>query len=123
MSGRPTKLTPEVSKEICESLASCMQRGDAARLAGVSHEALRDWVQKGEDGEEPFAAFLQEVVKAELLAQRRLLTKISLAASSDPRHAEWLLSRRWARSWGDKDRGEAPYRRAPRKTSRGGGNR
>ena len=121
MSGRPTKLTPEVSKEICESLASCMQRGDAARLAGVSHEALRDWVQRGEDGEQPFATFLQDVVKAELLAQRRLLTKISLAASSDPRHAEWLLSRRWARSWGDKDRSEPSYRRLSRKGFKGGG--
>lgn len=117
------ELTPEVTKSVCEGLTLCMTRGDAARLAGIPPATFQDWMARGEAGEEPFAAFRQEVSKAELQAQRRLLANVSMAAASDARHAEWLLSRRWARDWGDRERSEIPHRRSARKAPKRGGSR
>jgi hypothetical protein len=109
-------LTPELTKAICENLTLCMTRVDAALQAGISHRTFTSWMARGETGEEPYAAFHGEVVKAEMTAQRRLLGHVTKAASDgDPRHAEWLLERRFPRSWGDRQAGEVPYRRLPRK--------
>ena len=69
--------TPELTREICESLATGMLLADAAALAGVDRQTLAEWKRLAEKGTEPYAATRHELVKAELLAQRRLLTKLS----------------------------------------------
>jgi hypothetical protein len=109
------RLTPELTKAICENLMLCMPRIDAAMLAGISHRTFTTWMARGDAGEDPYAEFRSEVMKAELTAQRRLLGHVAKAATGDPRHAEWLLQRRWSRAWGDKQAGDTPYRRLPRK--------
>jgi hypothetical protein len=114
MPRKAPELTPELTKEICENLSTGMLRGDAATLAGVERETFADWMRRGEDGEEPFAGLRQEVEKTELLAQRRLLTKISMAAANDPKVAVWMLEHRWSRGWGEKERGEPSHRLLPR---------
>jgi hypothetical protein len=105
--GRPTKLSPAISRDICENLSSCMQRGDAAELAGISAATLAGWLTRGETGEEPYAEFRGAVLKAELLAQRGLLVTLSVGARRDLRAAQWLLERRYASSWSERGRGEA----------------
>jgi len=116
MPRKAPELTPEVIKEICDNLSTGMLRGDAARLAGVERETFADWVRRGENGEDPFAGFREEIEKTELLAQRRLLAKISMAAANDPKVAVWMLGHRWSRGWGEKERGEPPPRLLPRAT-------
>jgi hypothetical protein len=114
MATKPPKLTPELIKEICDNLATGMLRGDAAALAGVEREVFADWMGRAEKGEEPFVELRQEMAKTELQAQRRLLSKISLAAANDPKFAVWMLGHRWSRGWGERERGEAPRRLSPR---------
>ena len=65
-----------------------MTRVDAALQAGISHRTFTSWMARGETGEEPYAAFHGEVVKAEMTAQRRLLGHVTKAAcpTGDPRH-------------------------------------
>jgi hypothetical protein len=63
--GRPTKCTPEVTKKVCDAILNLATREDAAHAAGISLAALKEWLGRGAQGEEPFAAFLAAVEAAE----------------------------------------------------------
>ena len=99
--------TPELVREICNNLSAGMLRGDAAELAGVDRETLTEWMRRAAKGTEPFTGIRKELSKAELTSQRRLLTSLALAASSDPRYAAWLLTHRWRKGWSDSASEEA----------------
>jgi hypothetical protein len=93
------ELTPELTQEICKSLSAGMLRPDAAELAGVDRQTFFQWMRLAEEGKEPFASMRGELLKAELTAQRRLLSGLSMAAATNPKFATWLLTHRWRKSW------------------------
>jgi len=96
--GRPTSLTPEVQRAICASLRAGNYRETAAQAGGVDARSLRRWVERGEEGEEPFAEFLSAVQKAEAVAERRLLRSIRKGVDGWQARA-WILERRWPGRW------------------------
>jgi hypothetical protein len=86
---------------ICNNLTTGMLPHDAAALAGVNRDTFAEWMRRADAGEEPFAGAQAEFERAELTAQRRLLTSLSVAAASDPKYAAWLLIHRWRKGWRD----------------------
>lgn len=102
--GRPTKCTPEVVERICEALALGVSWAAAAAHAGMSEAALTEWKQRGNDGEEPFAAFLAEATRARDAAEVRMASIVIRAAEEgDAKAAQWWLERRRSASWGRQD--------------------
>jgi hypothetical protein len=104
----PPDVTPELTQEICKSLSTGMLRPDAAELAGVDRQTFFQWMRLAEEGKEPFASMRAELLKAELTAQRRLLSGLSMAASTNPKFATWLLTHRWRKSWDQGISDESP---------------
>lgn len=98
MSGRPTSLTPDVQHAICVSLRAGNYRETAAQAAGVHRNTIRNWLQRGEAGEEPFAEFLCAVEKAEAIAERRLL-KLIRKRFDGWQACAWIMERRWPSRW------------------------
>jgi hypothetical protein len=62
----------------------------------VGPSTLREWKQRGRDGEEPYAAFLARLEEADGQAADAAMTFI-MSAATDPKHwtaAAWMLERR-----------------------------
>ena len=95
--GRPTKLTPETQKLICDAVAAGVPVQVAARLAGISQSTYYAWVSRHKD-------FAEAVKKAYALAETRLVGYIYRAAAKTWTAAAWLLERhpqmrqRWMRT-------------------------
>lgn len=96
--GRPTSLTPEVQRAICNSLRGGNYRETAAAAAGVSKNQIRNWIVRGEQGEEPFAEFLGAVEKAEAQGERKLLREIRKGVDNWQSRS-WVLERRYPGRW------------------------
>lgn len=75
--GRPTSLTVEVRKEICDAIADGCTYEHAARAAEVSEASIRDWKARGRRGEQPFADFLAALKTAEAKGIRTRMRKIN----------------------------------------------
>jgi hypothetical protein len=95
---RPTSLTPDVQRAICASLRAGNYRETAAQAAGIHRHTLRNWVVRGEAGEDLFAEFLAEVEKAEAIGERRLLREIRKGVDGWQARS-WILERRWPARW------------------------
>jgi len=115
--GRPSKITPDVTRRICAALSASTIRKDAALIGGVSYETLRRWMHKGE-GEALKAiegvldpdtapaggayAFYMAVLQAEASTSIRLSMTLYKAALNDPRYALLWLERRRRTDWGQR---------------------
>ncbi len=99
--GRPSKLTPVVAARILEAVELGATWERAADAAGVGASTLRDWRQRGEAGEKPFAAFLAALKRAEGAGVERALMVIRKAAAAGAWQASaWLLERRYPADYG-----------------------
>ena len=101
--GRRTKLSPEVQQRICECLRKGHYAKTAAVLAGISEPTLYTWLERGEAGEEPYAAFRDAIEEANAEAEDMLLETV---ISGGPSMALQVLQRRFAEHWRDTTRHE-----------------
>jgi transposase-like protein len=101
--GRPSKLTVEVQMRVCEALRGGNYRDVAAQWAGISPSTLAKWLKKKD---EKHLAFQRAVEEAERAAEVRAVAIVMKAASSEPRHAQWWLERKYPERWGRRDRHE-----------------
>lgn len=67
---RPTKLTPDVQKRICEALRAGNTRKASAAFGGVDYATFAEWISRGEDRNRrksnvEFAEFAEAVTRAE----------------------------------------------------------
>ena len=98
---RPTKLTPDVEAAVAEAVELGATWEKAADAAGVGASTLREWRQRGEADEAPFAAFLAALKRAEGEGVARALRTIRQAAESGQwTAAAWLLERRYPADYG-----------------------
>lgn len=107
--GRPTSLTPEVRARIIAAIQAGNYRDTACRAAGVTDRSLRNWCERGEAGEEPYATFLADLGCAEANAEMDLLAEIKAAqpsitgeGGSGPtpwQSRAWIMERRWPKRW------------------------
>lgn len=95
MSGRPTKLTPELRDSICELIAQGNFPETAAQACGIHRATYYQWAARGRDGEQPFRDFADAVARARADAQVTLLSELR-AKALEPKggsHIQWLLER------------------------------
>lgn len=88
---RPTSLTPDVHAVIVAAVRDGSTRVGAAKLGGVTVRTLYNWLARGDDGLEPYAAFVQDVEAAEGARCKRWLKVVEDAADEDWKAATWLL--------------------------------
>lgn len=101
--GRPTKLTPEVQKTVCDTVSGGGTDRVACLRAGISVSGLGEWKRRGAAGEEPYAAFLAAYKRAEGDFGLRNLALIGKAAQDGTwQAAAWLLERRYPEEYGRK---------------------
>jgi hypothetical protein len=70
---RPTKLTPEIQKAICDDLRTGCYIETACIRAGIAKSTFYDWLKRGETSPGPFSDFADAVKKAEADAERLLI--------------------------------------------------
>jgi hypothetical protein len=87
--GRPSKLTPEVTKTITDAIAIGATYQAAAEYAGISLSTFNDWLVRPEKF---YREFSEAVRQAEARGQIRLLAEIQKA--DDWRSKAWILERR-----------------------------
>lgn len=105
MSGRPTKLTPEIQAKIVEALRAGNYIETAAAYAGINKTTLYDWLKRGaRDKSGPYHTFSNAVEKAMADAEMRDVLLIANAAKENWQAAAWRLERKYPDKWGRKDR-------------------
>lgn len=94
--GRPSKLSRDITQIITQNLQLGMTLSDAAVLAGVCRSTIHRWRERGEkdaaDGRSTeYAAFCNDLLRAEIKGKQSLLAVVRSAAKTDWKAARWLL--------------------------------
>jgi hypothetical protein len=103
MMGKPLTLTPDKQEKILQAIRAGNYRSAASKFAGVDWGCMRNWIRKGNKGEEPYAAFVAAVKEAEGQAEASLVASIKKASQEHWTAAAWLLERKHAPKWGRRD--------------------
>ena len=108
MTGRPTKLTPEVQDKIVTALRAGNYQETAARYAGIAEPTFYEWMARGKS--EPgsiYSEFAEAVEKAKADAEVRDVALIDRAAADGNwQAAAWKLERKFPNRWGRVNRTE-----------------
>ncbi|ADO68710.1 conserved uncharacterized protein [Stigmatella aurantiaca DW4/3-1] len=105
---RPTKLNPEIQKQICDHLRSGLFRRAAAGLVGVDEQTISRWYHRGaSEARGLFREFYVAVNRAEAEFMQGATETLQAASTSNPKHVQWLLSRRFPELYGRRDNVEA----------------
>lgn len=97
--GRPTRCTDAMIVQLVALIADGMTYALAAEACGIATETFRQWMRKGESGEQPYDALVVQLQRAQALGAHALLLKVQSAADQDWRAAAWLLERRHPESY------------------------
>ena len=98
--GRPSILTPDVQRRLCEAVAAGNTRHDAAEYAGIAESTLRAWLAKGKRQRRgKYRALLAAVKKSEADAVVRNVAIIQKAGPKSWQAAAWWLERKRADDW------------------------
>ncbi len=108
MAGRNTKLTADVALRILNFIRSGAYKKHAANAAGVSVDAVDNWIRRGEqnDAVEPYESFAIDFRRAQAEDAIRDVQTISKASDKDWRAAAWKLERKYPREFGLKQQVE-----------------
>jgi hypothetical protein len=107
MSGRPTKLCPEVRDKIVQAIRAGNYIETAAAYAGIAKDTLYAWLRRGAAGTEPeYSEFAAAVEQALASAETRDVALIGQAAEKEWQAAAWRLERKFPDRWGRKYRHE-----------------
>ena len=82
-----SKLTPEIRQKIIENLATNPSIPSAAVRAGIAPNTLRDWLAKGEAGDECYAAFAAEVAKSRAIIKDSVIAAL-IETACDVHHPQ-----------------------------------
>lgn len=102
--GRPTKLDDLTAKRIVDAVAAGVSRVGAAKSAGVGKSTLMEWLQRGRDGEQPYADFADQIRKADGQIEHRVVS--ALLNQIEEGHVGAMcfwLERRRPEEWGKRD--------------------
>lgn len=97
-----TKLTPAVHQQLKVLLAQGLHRVTACGAVRITPKTLRNWLDRGEQGEEPFASFALDIAEAEAAYEAGLQDSIRMHAPEDYKAAAFLIERRFPKNWGAK---------------------
>jgi len=106
--GRHTKLTPEISKRICDAVRAGNFISVAARYAGVSEYTVHQWISRGRGEHQTLPAsaiyvqFVRDLDEAEAGGEVAAVLHWRSAMPKDWHSAEKWLQTRYADRWGTK---------------------
>lgn len=100
MANHETKFNADRQRRILKDLADGQTRACAGARAGISERTFRNWMRRGATGEEPFAAFVAGVKKAERDAEAVAVGEIRKAGKKNWTAYAWWLERKYPQSWG-----------------------
>lgn len=98
----PLKLTETNKAVIVGAVRAGNYLETAAAAGGIDSRTLREWLKKGAAGRQPFAAFREELLKAQAESRVAAVGHIAEAEAKDWRAAAWRLERSDSRHWGEK---------------------
>jgi hypothetical protein len=104
--GRPSKCTPEFIAAVCKQIRAGLSRRLACVRSGLAQGADGPWMQRGRNGEEPYATFVAEVSKAEADFLAGMTDVVVSGAADDPKLALAVLERRAPEDWAKTERTE-----------------
>lgn len=106
--GRDSKLTMERQEQIAQAIEQGKSMTSAARMAGISRNAVYDWLEKGETQTEGvYADFHDRVIRARGHGEDFYYgLALELARENeDHRFIASLMKQRYPDSWGETDTG------------------
>lgn len=111
--GRPSDIGNEDTvREFLQAIGDGNYVETACKLAGLSKQAVYEWLKRGQTGEEPYKRFGDAVEKAEARAEAHLVSLQRKAAEAGPQYwpaAATQLERRHPDRWGKRqDDSSAP---------------
>lgn len=110
---RPTKLTPELQKQICDLLAAGNFVETVCDYVGIDYKTFYNWLTWGERGYKDdvargYAEFFHAVKKA--TSQVEVLTVHELRGRPDDWQAlAWWLERRHPDKWGNRGKSQIEH--------------
>jgi hypothetical protein len=99
--GRPSLLTAQTQRRICDGISKGLFIAQAAKLAGVSPDAVESWRTKGSEGVEPYKSFVEAFERAELECEAMLVERWKALAPEDWRACKEFLAKRFPARWSD----------------------
>lgn len=106
--GRPSKLTPEVQKRLCDAIRAGNYYEAACAYAGIDYSTFRRWMKKGEGQKRgKYREFCEAVTRAELEAEARLVAQWQQHMPNDYRAIRDFLERRFPERWGRREKIDA----------------
>lgn len=100
--GRRTKLTPEMQANIVKLIKAGNYVETACNAVGISDVTYYNWLNRGDDGEEPYLSFFKAIKKAEAMGETISIGIITKASLENWQAAAWRLERRNFQKWGRK---------------------
>ncbi|WP_414469279.1 hypothetical protein [Methanobacterium sp. ACI-7] len=100
--GRPSKLTPEIQKDIVNLIKAGNYVDITCVIVGINKSTYYDWMKRGKESRRPnrYRTFYEEVTKAHAICEARLVAIISKAEETYWKAAAWKLERRYPEKWG-----------------------
>lgn len=102
--GRPTKLTPELQKEIVQIVRAGNYIETACDYVGISRETFRIWMRRGERGwktDEIYSAFVGAILEAKAAAEIESVTRIRASARmGEIKDDKFFLTHAYPERWG-----------------------
>lgn len=87
-------------------LSRGLNRNTACGAVRITPKTMRNWMDRGEKGEEPFASFALDIAEAESAYEQELQDAIKVHAPADYKAAAFLIERRFPKHWGAKQQVE-----------------
>lgn len=99
---RPSKLTPNITKQIGENIALGLPYSLAAEAAGITYQSFNDWMNKGKTEKSgKYYQFYKYIQKCNADAAKECLKRLDGAAKAgDTRICTWILERRFPENFG-----------------------
>ena len=103
-SGRPTKLTPELQKRLCDAIAEGNYYKAACGCAGIHYAVFRRWMQRGAKARRGiFREFRDSVLKAESEAEANAVAKWKAHMPENWQACRDFLARRYPKRWANQE--------------------
>ncbi len=103
--GRPTKLSPDVIRVVCEGLRNGLYLDQACSVAGIHPATAYRWRERAEQEEEGLHVDFRDAVDTASAEAEARATQVVLNAAErgDWRAAAWYLEHRHPTRWGRKE--------------------
>jgi hypothetical protein len=100
--GRPSKLSPGITKQIGENIALGLPYSLAAEAAGITYQTFNEWHKKGKNSRSgEYFKFYKFIQKCNADAAKKCLVRLNEAAKAgNCTVCMWILERRFSEDFG-----------------------